>query len=196
MADPKESQVPGDTTSTPDSTPRRGGTGDDTSRESTDRGGERHARSGPSSQSVPEGLEGAVLEENERDQSQSGQGSGRQQGRTSGSAKPTGAGAEAAEGMHAFAAQQEGEGKGDDRRSRSTPANDSGNASGSPSDVERAGSEPLRGTSEQHVSGYGGGGRGPRNSSDTREPLDYDGSGGDTKADSRDKEHDQHDRPH
>jgi hypothetical protein len=190
MADPKDRQVPDNTASTRGGAPRRGGTGEDTSQETTARGGESRGRAGPSSQSVPEGLEGAVLEDDEPDRNQSGSGSpdaGRERG--SGSGKRTGAGAEAAEGVHAFGAGQ----KGDDQRSRSTPAPDSAGSSDSPSDVERAGSEPLHGTSEQHVSGYGGGGRGPRNSSDTREPLDYEGSGGDTRAGNRDQ---QHEGPH
>jgi hypothetical protein len=164
--------------------PRRGGTGDDTGGQSTERSTERRGRSGPSSQSVPEGLEGSVLEDDDSDRNE-------QSGRAPGSGTRTGAGAEAAEGVHAYSAREEGEG--DDQRSRSTPAPDSSRTSGSPSDVERAGSEPLRGTSEQHVSGYGGGGGGPKNSSDTREPLDYEGSGGDTRAADRDQ---QHDRPH
>ena len=196
MADRKKGQVPGDTASTRGGSPRRGASGDDTSHKSTQRGRERRGRSGPSSQSVPEGLEGAVLEADERDQNQSGHRSeperGRaeaKKGRAPSSGKRTGAGAEAAEGVHALGAQQEG----DEQRSRSTPATDSANTSGSPSDMERAGSEPLHGTSEQHVSGYGGGGRGPRNSSDTREPLDYEGSGGDTRAGNRDQ---QDERPH
>jgi hypothetical protein len=186
MADPKDSQVPDATTSTRGGAPRRGGTGDDTNAESTERGSKRHGRSGPSSQSVPEGLEGAVLEDDEPNRKRSGgKSTDRQErGSTSGAGKRTGAGAEAAEGVRAFGARQEG----DDQRSRSTPAPDSAGTPGSASDVERAGSEPLHGTSEQHVSGYGGGGRGPRNSSDTREPLDYEGSGGDTRTGDRDRQ--------
>lgn len=155
-------------------------------------GSDRERRAGPSSQAVPEGLEGAILEEggNEQGSSQSGRGSGRQEGRSPGSGTRTGAGAEAAEGLHAFGEQ------GDQTPSRSTPASGSTGTSSSPSDVERAGSEPLRGTSEQHVSGYGGGGRGPRNSSDTREPLNYEGSGGDQGGEQRTDRDAQDDRPH
>lgn len=68
--------------------------------------------------------------------------------------EPTGAGAEAAEGIH---------GKPEERDTRRDPGDrtsledrDAGNGE------ERRGSEPLESNSQDHVSGYGGGGGVPK----------------------------------
>jgi hypothetical protein len=105
---------------------------------------------GPSSDTTGEGLEGSVMED-EKDSEGSGS---------------TGAGAEAVRGIHAFGSGQKG---GQEERSpRDENLHDS----------DQPGSEPLKGTHRQHVSGYGSAGGKPRTSSDQREPLDYEGSGG------------------
>lgn len=72
-----------------------------------------------------------------------------------------GAGAEGARGMH-----EQGSG------SETGPE---GGLSAESGDVERAGSEPLRGRQREHVSGYGGAADRPKTSSDQREPLDPEG---------------------
>lgn len=73
-------------------------------------------------------------------------------------AKPTGAGAEAAEGIHG------------DPKHRETPRQPSDQTSlagseGTPEE-DHAGSEPLESNSHEHVSGYGGKGGAPKQSSD------------------------------
>ncbi len=84
--------------------------------------------------------------------------------------KSTGAGAEAARGAHAF-----GSGQLASDGAERTPQEEN------LPDQETPGSEPLRGTQRQHVSGYGGSGARPKDSTDAREPLDYEGSGGDSE---------------
>ncbi len=108
----------------------------------------------PSSPATGEGLEGSVLEDESDDE---------RQGRS------TGAGTEAARGAHAF-----GSGETADAREPEEHSPEEENLPG----ADRPGSEPLRGTHRQHVSGYGGSGDRPKRSSDQRAPLDYEGSGG------------------
>ncbi len=135
--------------------PRRSGLGDDQgTRIGTPDPGGREAK-GPSSQTIGEGLEGSVLEDDS-------DGSDRQR-------RSTGSGAEAARSAHAFGSGQEDDEHGGEER---TPEEEN------LPDAERPGSEPLRGTHRQHVSGYGGSADRPKQSSDQREPLDYEGSGG------------------
>ena len=113
------------------------------------------ASTGPSSQPVSEGLEGAVFEgeSDERPGARTASGLGR-------SGQPTGAGAEAAEGTHdAMRDRSPSENSGVDAATDQNA--DKGNA--------RRGSEPLTGRDQEHVSGYGGRGGEPRTSSDQRE---------------------------
>lgn len=135
--------------------PRRSGFGDDQgTRIGTPDPDGREAK-GPSSQTTGEGLEGSVLEGDTA--------------KTDQQRRSTGAGAEAARSAHAFGSGKEGDEHDVEERSpeeENLP------------DADRPGSEPLRGTHRQHVSGYGGSGGRPKRSSDQREPLDYEGSGG------------------
>lgn len=80
---------------------------------------------------------------------------------------PTGAGSEAAEGIHGMGTHAAGERSGLDGRAtgRSFRAG-----------AERSGSEPLRGRTSLHESGYGGRGGEPRTSSDQRESAGQDDS--------------------
>jgi hypothetical protein len=142
---------------------RRGGFGDDqgTRVGSPDESGREHY-GGPSTQPVKEGLEGAILE-GER-------GHGDAEGE-----RRSGAGTEAVRGMHEFGS---GQTLGERSRTSPTDASASDNESeGSANDIERAGSEPLRGHDVEHESGYGGRGGEPRTSSDQREPQNLEGSG-------------------
>ncbi len=134
--------------------PRRSGLGDDQgTRIGTPDPGGREA-TGPSSQTTGEGLEGSALEDDTAP--------------TERPRRSTGTGAEAARSAHAF-----GSGTGDaDGGEERSPEEENLH------DADRPGSEPLRGTHRQHVSGYGGSGNRPKRSSDQREPLDYEGSGG------------------
>lgn len=129
---------------------RRSGLGDDqgTRVGSPDPG--RKAK-GPSSDTTGEGLEGSVMEGEEKTQRHS---------------ESTGAGAEAGRGLHAFGSGQK------DAEEEQSPRDENLH------DADQSGSEPLRGTHRQHVSGYGSAGGKPRTSSDQRAPLDYEGSGG------------------
>jgi hypothetical protein len=142
---------------------RRGGFGDDQgTRIGSPDESERERYGGPSTQPVKEGLEGAVLE------GEGGHGDAEGERRS-------GAGTEAARGMHEF-----GSGQTLGERSRSSPSEASTSASESErsaDDIERAGSEPLRGHDVEHESGYGGRGGEPRTSSDQREPRNFEGSG-------------------
>ena len=108
---------------------------------------------GPSSQPVKEGLEGAVFEEEE-------DGAENPNARNaSGRGRPTGAGSEAAEGTHDAM-----HGQGPSSRTSADQA-----AGGTAGDDARRGSEPLTGREREHESGYGGRGGSPRTSSDQRE---------------------------
>ena len=115
-------------------------------------------QSGPSSQPVKEGIEGAIFEDEEGSR---GERSGAQTSQRLGSPSgPTGAGAEAAEGTHGA------------MRDRSPRQNSGVEAAadqlGSKDDDSRRGSEPLAGRDQEHVSGYGGAGGAPKRSSDQR----------------------------
>lgn len=94
---------------------------------------------GPSTQPVDQGLEGAILDD-------SGRGG-------------TGAGAEAAEGTEG--AQQ--------HRSASDRSSVDASSSSTRGGADRRGSEPLADRDEEHVSGYGGAAGQPKRSSDQRE---------------------------
>lgn len=129
----------------------REGFGDDggtrVGRPSPGTGADRHT--GPSTEPVKEGLEGAIFEEGGERRSEAGSGGG-----------STGAGAEAAEGTHnAMRPRAPGESSGVD-----AAADQLGDA-----DSSRRGSEPLTGRTQEHVSGYGGAGGKPKTSSDQRE---------------------------
>ena len=117
------------------------------------KGADRHT--GPSSQPVKEGLEGAVFEGEQdahgrdrvpRSASSTGRGA-------------TGAGAEAAEGTH---------GAQGNRASREESGVDE-SADSTRGGADRRGSEPLADREDEHVSGYGGAGGQPKHSSDQRE---------------------------
>ena len=125
-------------------------------------GGEQHT--GPSSQPVKEGLEGAIFDDTEDAHGRGHMpksGSDAASSRESQRGSPTGAGAEAAEGTH------------NAMRDRS-PADNSGvdaanDQLGTKGDDSRRGSEPLTGRDAEHVSDYGGAGGSPKRSSDQRE---------------------------
>ncbi|HEX6629483.1 MAG TPA: hypothetical protein VF048_00245 [Gemmatimonadaceae bacterium] len=119
-------------------------------RSGSSEGGER---SGPSTQPVKEGLEGAVLE---GDESSRERGTRSASGSSRGS---TGAGAEAAEGTEGAQRQRDpGERSSVDASSSSTRGG-----------ADRRGSEPLAHRDDQHVSGYGGSAGQPQRSSDQRD---------------------------
>jgi hypothetical protein len=65
-----------------------------------------------------------------------------------------GGGSEATEGIHGASSE-----RGEREKTSTTSADD---------EEERAGSEPMRGSEQQHVSGYGGEGGKPKKSSDQR----------------------------
>jgi hypothetical protein len=111
---------------------------------------------GPSTQPVNEGLEGSILE------GASGYGDAQGQSRS------TGAGSEASEGIHAASSR-----RGETSRTSTTNARTGSRETSSSSTratTDRSGSEPMRGSEQQHVSGYGGAGGTPTTSSDQREP--------------------------
>jgi len=124
-------------------------------------GADRHT--GPSSEPVDEGLEGAIF-----DDAEDAHGRGRMpksasdaaSSRESQRGSPTGAGAEAAEGTH------------NAMRDRSPQQKSGVDAAsdqlGNKDDRSRRGSEPLAGRDDEHVSGYGGAGGTPKRSSDQR----------------------------
>jgi hypothetical protein len=122
-------------------------------------GADQHT--GPSSQPVKEGLEGAVFEESGDARggvSKSDAGAAASRGSQGGA--PTGAGAEAAEGTHnAMRDRSPGENSGVDAAADQIERKD---------DSSRRGSEPLTGRDQEHVSGYGGAGGAPKKSSDQR----------------------------
>ncbi|MGQ0715263.1 MAG: hypothetical protein ACT4PJ_16310 [Gemmatimonadaceae bacterium] len=122
--------------------------------------GARSGYRGPSTQPVSEGLEGSVLE--------GAKGSGDTSGQRS-----SGMGSEASEGIHAASS-----GRGESSRTSATGARSSSRqTSSTPSTSSRqtntrSGSEPMRGSEDQHVSGYGGAGGKPKTSAQEREqPL-------------------------
>ena len=131
---------------------------------------EQTGHTGPSSQPVKEGLEGAIFEgdEDARDRGAvrkpgPGGASSRERPDASGS---LGAGAEAAEGTHnamreRSPAEQSGVDAAADQLGDTADATDD--------DAGRRGSEPLTGRTNEHVSGYGGAGGTPKTSSDQRE---------------------------
>ena len=156
MADRSSDKGREDVSSTRGGAPRRGaGGGGGTHRAS---GGERE-RARPSTQPVSEGLEGSVLDDATGQHHQSRTGESR-----SGSGRSTGVGSEASEGIHAAQG-------GRDQAQRSSVESAGTGQSGSGSDVERTGSEPLHGRTQEHQSGYGGFADRPKTSSDQREPL-------------------------
>ncbi len=125
-----------------------------------DEGGTRVGRpatgpegTGPSSQPVKEGIEGAIFEDDEP-------AGGR--GATSGRGKSTGAGGEAAEGLHAAHGRDESD------RTSTEQRESEQRAGGSLGGQDRLGSEPLHGRTTEHKGGYGGEGAEPRVSSDQR----------------------------
>jgi hypothetical protein len=137
---------------------RRGGLGDEQgtrvgSSESGGRsGGSSRGYRGPSTQPVSEGLEGSVLE------------GARGSGDTSGQRGSMGAGSEATEGIHGASSR-----RGESSRTSTTKAGTGSRETGSSSTrstTDRSGSEPMRGSEQQHVSGYGGAGGTPKTSSD------------------------------
>ena len=75
--------------------------------------------------------------------------------------KPTGAGAEAAEGTHNATQPR--------APSQNSGVGAAADQPGDPDDGDRRGSEPLSGRTDEHVSGYGGAGGTPKESSDQRE---------------------------
>lgn len=112
---------------------------------------------GPSTRPVSEGLEGSVLE------GASGYGDAEGQRRS------TGAGAEASEGIHGTSSR-----RGESSRSSAPKARNASRQTSSGGDQAKSrpsGSEPMRGSDRQHVSGYGGAGGAPKTSSDQREPT-------------------------
>jgi hypothetical protein len=143
---------------------RRGGLGDDqgTRVGSPDAGvrnaaGSRGSYRGPSTQPVKEGLEGSILE------GTSGPGDGQGKGRS------TGAGAEASEGIHGASSR-----RGESSRTSATNARSGSRETSSSSTrptKDRSASEPMQGSEQQHVSGYGGAGGAPKTSADQREPA-------------------------
>lgn len=110
--------------------------------------GDGGLESRPRGRPVPEGLEGAILQDPERESN-----------RTS-----TGAGSEATEGMHSAPGRDESGRSGVERAkdAKKDVAADAG-------EEQRPGSEPIRGRTYEHKGGYGGEGGEPRTSSDTRE---------------------------
>lgn len=132
---------------------RRGGYGDDqgTRVGSPTPSGREDGQ--PSTHPVNEGLEGAIMDE---DQDEGG--------RTAGA--PTESGAEAARGIHE-------QGSGGDTKDAGGVTSDRGVDEGG-----RSGSEPIRGRTREHESGYGGSADKPKTSSDQREPLDPEGDAG------------------
>jgi hypothetical protein len=130
--------------------PRRGGFGDDQgTRVGKPTPSGRDEDGHPSTRPVDEGLEGAIMDDN----AQGG-------GRTAGA--PTEGGAEAARGIH-----EHGSGK--------APRQAGGVSDDRAGTEGHAGSEPLRGRTREHESGYGGSADRPKTSSDQREPLDPEG---------------------
>ena len=106
---------------------------------------------------MSEGLEGSILE------GTSGSGNPRGRGRS------TGAGAEASEGIHGASSR-----RGESSRTSTTNARGGSretSSSSTRSTKDRSASEPMRGSEQQHVSGYGGAGGTPKTSSDQREPV-------------------------
>ena len=78
-----------------------------------------------------------------------------------------GAGSEASEGIHGASSR-----RGETSRTSTTNARTASRDTPSSSTritTERTGSEPMRGSEQQHVSGYGGAGGTPKTSSDQRE---------------------------
>ena len=88
-------------------------------------------RSGPSTHTIDEGLEGAILDPDERPAN-----------------RPMGAGAEAAEGMHGAGSGEDGR-EGDD-------ADAADGKSAEKDDPRQPGSEPLKHRDSTHSSSYGG----------------------------------------
>ena len=74
-----------------------------------------------------------------------------------------GAGSEATEGIHGASSR-----RGESSRTSTTNARTSSRETSSSSRIttDRSGSEPMRGSEHQHVSGYGGAGGTPKTSSD------------------------------
>ena len=108
---------------------------------------------GPSTRPVKEGLEGSILE-------------GSESGLEEGQRRSTGAGSEATEGIHGASSR-----RGEHSRTSTTAARTGSRetSSGSaPGTSDRSGSEPMEGSEQQHVSGYGGAGGVPKTSSDQR----------------------------
>ncbi len=107
---------------------------------------EGDASTGPSSRPVKEGLEGAIFE--------GSQGGARDQ---KGGGQSLGAGSEASRGTH-------------EKQGTDASTGSGGDEGGSPrGGSDRLGSEPL-GRNREHLSGYGGKGGAPKESSDKREP--------------------------
>jgi hypothetical protein len=114
-----------------------------------ERGASKRAR--PGTQPVDRGIEGSILDTSSDSSDQD-------------DAKGSmGAGAEAAAGLHGASRQSR-------PQARRTDVTNSATSTGQPQ-PGRPGSEPLEGTSQGHVSGYGGQGGEPRTSSDQREPT-------------------------
>jgi hypothetical protein len=101
---------------------------------------------------VKEGLEGSILK---------GAG-GQDRARRS-----TGAGSEASEGIHG-ASSRRGETSRTSATNARTASRETSSGSGRGTS-DRSGSEPMKGSEHQHVSGYGGAGGTPKSSSDQRE---------------------------
>ena len=132
-----------------------------------DEGGTRVGRpatgpegTGPSSQPVKEGLEGAIFEDDET----SGGSRGGGPGNTS-RGKSTGAGGEAAEGLHAAKGRPQGDETATHQRESEQREGGDSTLGGN----DRLGSEPLHGRTTEHKGSYGGEGAEPRVSSDQRE---------------------------
>lgn len=141
---------PPDSSSTRGGVPRRGGYGDDqgTRVGSPTPSGREHA--GPSTRPVNEGLEGAILDDQQAD------GDSEREG-------PTGSGAESARGIHASGSGGEGGGSEGEPGGSEGKASQSGGTEAEPSEhASRSGSEPLRDRTHEHESGYGGAGGRPK----------------------------------
>ena len=108
---------------------------------------------GPSSSTSESGLEGSILEDDDK--------------RTTAGSKSTGAGAEASEGMHAADGGQSPHDK--------TALTGKGTGREGASEPDRKGSEPMD-RNQEHKGSYGGEGGAPRNSSDQRESHGRGGS--------------------
>ena len=102
----------------------------------------------PRGRPVPEGLEGAILQDPEGGSNRSN----------------TGAGSEAAEGVHSAPGRDERDRSGVERAKDAKK-----DAAADGDDERRSGSEPIRGRTTEHKGGYGGEGGAPRTSSDTPE---------------------------